>query len=76
MPDISIAERVARLEQEVARLRNQVQLSDEQGLFWLDQIYGAFKDEPAFLDAMKLGRKYRESLRPKPQRRKKSKSAP
>jgi hypothetical protein len=76
MPDISIAERVARLEQEVARLRNQVQLSDEQGLFWLDQISGAFKDEPAFLDAMKLGRKYRESLRPKPQRRKKSKSAP
>ncbi|MEW6209638.1 MAG: hypothetical protein AB1631_14820 [Acidobacteriota bacterium] len=32
---------------------------------WLDEIYGAFADDPHFEEAMRLGREYRESLRPK-----------
>jgi hypothetical protein len=31
----------------------------------LDEIYGAFARDPHFEEAMRLGREYRESLRPK-----------
>ncbi len=38
----------------------------------VDVVYGTFADDPDFDKAMELGRKYRESLRPKAKSKKKS----
>ena len=35
----------------------------------LDEIYGAFENDPIYEEAMRLGREYRESLRPKAARK-------
>jgi hypothetical protein len=56
--------RVAALEEQVARLRRQP-LHSRAGRAWLDDQYGKFANDPVFRQAMKLGRKYRESLRPR-----------
>jgi hypothetical protein len=64
-----IETRVAALESEVARLKQRLEDSTEPKGHWVDKVYGAFADDPAFLEAMSLGRKYRESLRPKPAKR-------
>jgi hypothetical protein len=57
--------RVAALEAEVARLKRQLESPAQTKEHWVDKVYGAFADDPDFLEAMRLGRKYRESLRPK-----------
>lgn len=62
MPE-RLEERVAYLEAEVARLKNKV----ENGLPaepWWEQIVGAFAGNSAYDEAMRLGREYRDSLRP------------
>ena len=58
--------RVAALEAEVARLKQRLQAPAETKRHWVDRVYGAFANDPDFLEAMRLGGKYRESLRPKP----------
>jgi hypothetical protein len=62
--------RVSTLEAEVARLKSQITgsaLRNEKtaGEDWLDKMYGIFADYPDFDEVVELGRKYRESLRPK-----------
>ena len=58
--------RVATLEAEVARLREQVESKAGPARGdWLDKVYGAFANDPDFEEAMRLGREYRESLGPK-----------
>jgi hypothetical protein len=64
MPE-QLEERVALLEAEVARLKHKVD-SDEPVKPWWDQIVGTFADNPAYEEAMQLGREYRDSLRPSP----------
>lgn len=64
MPE-QLEERVAYLEAEVARLKSKV----ENGLSsrpWWEEIVGAFADNTAYDEAMKLGQEYRNSLRPSP----------
>ena len=61
--------RVTALEAEVARLKQRLNESTEPKGHWVDRVYGAFAGDPDFLEAMRLGRKYRESLRPKPAKR-------
>ena len=56
--------RVAALEQRVAGLQRR-QESNPNGRAWLDDLYGRFAGDPVFEQAMKLGRKYRQSLRPR-----------
>jgi hypothetical protein len=58
-------QRLAALEAEVAALKKQVSGGKDDRPWW-KKISGAFAGDPAFLEAMKLGREYRESLRPKP----------
>ena len=58
--------RVATLEAEVAQLKQKLQAPAETKGHWVDRVYGAFANDPDFLEAMRLGRKYRESLRPQP----------
>lgn len=60
--------RVATLEAEMARLKQQQTTSDSD-LPWWEKHWGLFADDPDYDAAMELGRKYRESLRPKPSKK-------
>ncbi len=66
----SLEERVAALETEVARLRDKIidQGGKKEG--W-EAIVGSFLNDPYYEKAMKYGRQYRESLRPKKKKEKK-----
>jgi hypothetical protein len=57
-----LEERVALLEAEVTRLKNKV--DQNMPVKWWEQIAGTFADNPAYDEAMQLGREYRDSLRP------------
>ena len=59
-----LEQRIAALEKQVAGLRQQ-QESNASGREWLDDLYGKFAGDPVFEHAMKLGRKYRQSRRPR-----------
>jgi hypothetical protein len=65
MAVVSLEERVAALESEVARLRERLAEEKPPAVVpWWEQIYGTFADSPEYEEAMRLGRDYRESLRP------------
>jgi hypothetical protein len=66
MPVPKIALRVATLEAEVTQLKRQIEAVTLPAKPWWEHVVGAFADDPAFEEAMRLGREYRESLRPKP----------
>lgn len=65
MAKTALALRVANLEAEVAQLKTQLVKPAEKPSDWLDDIFGAFDNDPIYAEAMRLGREYRESLRPK-----------
>lgn len=67
-----IEARVDNLETEVERLKTMVGNSVAPIKDWRS-IVGTFADDPMFDEAMRLGREYRESLRPKPKVSRKSK---
>jgi len=71
MARAALNERVAALEAEVAALKAKVQGQAGAEVPWWKRIRGSFANDPAFLEAMRLGREYRESLRPKPTKRRK-----
>jgi hypothetical protein len=60
---VSLEKRVAAFEEQMALLRRggQAKLGGRE---WLDDLYGRFAGDPIFAQAMKLGAKYRRSLRP------------
>jgi hypothetical protein len=62
MSQASIEQRVAAIENELERLKGVVENDPKP---WWHQIFGTFKDDPVFDEAMRLGRVYRKSLRPK-----------
>jgi len=65
MAVISLEERVAVLESEVARLKERLTEEKPQAVVpWWEQTYGTFAESPEYEEAMRLGRAYRESLRP------------
>jgi hypothetical protein len=68
--------RVAKVESDLKEIKAQIPLAEELKRPWLDRIYGAFEGNDVFLEAMKLGRQYRESQRPKGNKRKKAKKVP
>ena len=61
---VTLKQRVEALEQVVASLQ-QRQEAGPAGRAWLDDLYGKFAGDPDFENAMKLGHKYRQSLRPR-----------
>lgn len=79
MATSALALRVAALEAEVAQMKEQLAKPTPVQGDWLDDIYGVFANDPIYEKAMKLGREYRESLRPgaaiKPARKAKKKVA-
>ena len=66
MASVSLQQRVAALEAEVARLKARIDAKERSGDPWLEKVWGSFANDPAYEEAMRLGREYRESLRPKP----------
>ena len=69
-----LEQRLAALEAEVAELKRKLNGDKPSGHAWLDMIYGSFANDPMYEEAMRLGRKYRESQRPKPRKKRKRKT--
>jgi hypothetical protein len=69
MAEASLKERVARLEAELAELKAALP-GNTQKRDWIDVIAGSFAHDPMYEEAMRLGREWRESFRPKSKRRK------
>jgi hypothetical protein len=59
MPE-KLEERLALLENEVARLKSKVESNSSPAPWW-EKITGTFADNSAYDEAMKLGREYRNS---------------
>jgi hypothetical protein len=57
------------LEREVAQLRALHEPCLSSGREWVDELSGKFAGDPVFARAAKLGRKYRQSLRPRGKKR-------
>ena len=62
---VTLQQRVAALERQVASLQQRQKPNAPAGREWLDDLYGAFAGDAIFQQAMKLGRSYRNSLRPR-----------
>jgi hypothetical protein len=65
MAKLSLEERVAALEAEVAPLKQERENAAQAQKPWWEEIRGTFRNDPIYAAAMRLGREYRESLRPK-----------
>ena len=62
----TLEQRVAAVEQELAQLKQQLQTEiPPVSLPWWEKIAGTFANSEHYDEAMRLGREYRESLRPK-----------
>jgi hypothetical protein len=59
-----LEQRVTDLEAEVSNLKRKLATLGTVKPWW-EQIIGTFEDDPIYDEAMKRGRQYRESLRPK-----------
>ncbi len=72
MAQADLNARVTALEAEISKLKERVEKSDQSDKTpWWERISGTFRDDPVYEEAMKLGREYRESLRPGPIRKRK-----
>jgi hypothetical protein len=70
----SLKFRLDVLERELASLKARVD-GKSANPWWID-LFGVFKDDPLFEEAMRLGAEYRESLRPKPRKKRTGKHVP
>ena len=67
----SLKQRVEALEGEVRRLKAKVEGTTCDAVPWWEKIAGTFANDPIYEEAMRLGREWRESFRPKPRKRRK-----
>jgi hypothetical protein len=71
MASTSLEQRVAALEEELAKLKSKLEGRDASKPWW-ERIAGTFQDDSVYEQAMKLGRQYRRSLKPRKSVRKKN----
>jgi hypothetical protein len=71
MANGTVQERLSALESEVARLKALLQEPRQANLAWLELVSGAFANDPALDEAERLGRKWRQSQRPRKSRARK-----
>ena len=57
----SLEERVTALEAEVMQLKQAWQGATKMSIPWWERRFGAFKDDPMYDEAMRLGAAYRQS---------------
>jgi hypothetical protein len=69
MSKVSLEQRVAALEADVARLKGTKENGKDPEPTWLERAYGAFANDPVYDEAMRLGREYREGTKPRPRTR-------
>ena len=69
MAKAKLEDRVTALEAEVARLKEKLESAANSSKPWWEQIAGTFANDPVYEEAMRLGREYRESQRPKAPRK-------
>lgn len=62
MSTSNLESRLAQLENEVAQLKQQIPVRDDQTPWW-EQILGTFTDDPIYDEAMHLGQQYRRLSR-------------
>lgn len=61
----SVEERLSTLETEVTQLKNRLETDPRPStLPWWEKIFGTFAGSEEYNEAMRLGREYRQSLRP------------
>jgi hypothetical protein len=72
MASVALKDRVAALEAEVARLKVRLEGKERAGLPWWEKIAGTFANDPMHEEALRYGRQWRESFRPKPSKRTKN----
>jgi hypothetical protein len=68
MRSASLEDRVASIEAELARLKAKIDTGNSSEPRW-QKLVGVFAGDPAFTEAMRLGREYRQSLRPRHRKR-------
>jgi len=71
----NIEKRLQALETEVAALKSRLEGGRSPTEPWWRAISGTFKDDPAFLEAMELGRQWRERENKRSLPKKKRKNA-
>jgi hypothetical protein len=65
----NLEKRLQAVEEAVRRLQDQLGAeADPRRAWWRDHV-GRFKNDPEFDEIVRLGRQYRESLRPKRKKR-------
>jgi hypothetical protein len=57
---LSIEKRLEALESEVAALKSQLQAVGETKKNWLEERWGAFAGDPAYVEAVRLGAEWRK----------------
>lgn len=66
MATASLEERIAVVERELSELKQQLKTENTSSATpWWEKIAGTFADSEHYDAAMRLGREYRRSLRPK-----------
>ncbi len=63
MSSTKLERRIAALEEELSLLKSRMDAMDTTVPWW-ERIAGTFQDDPVYAKAMKLGRDYRQSLKP------------
>ena len=65
MAHLTVEERLTTLEAEMAALKKSLTAqTPKDGIPWWEKRFGAFKDDPMYDEAMRLGREWREAQRP------------
>ncbi len=65
----NLEKRLQAVEEAVRRLQDQLENSEDPRQTWWREHVGRFKDDPEFEEILRLGKQYRQSLRPKRNKR-------